>query len=47
VRAGAKARPQDEAPPPDEPPAPPVRPATPRSDKGAGLVSSSLDLSPR
>ena len=48
VRAGAKARPQDDAPPPpDEPPAPPVRPAAPRSDKGTGQVSTSLDLSPR
>lgn len=46
VRAGAKAQPQD-LPPPDEPPAPPVRPVAPRSDKGQGLVSSSLDLSPR
>lgn len=46
VRAGAKSQPQD-LPPPDEPPAPPVRPVAPRSDKGQGLVSSSLDLSPR
>jgi exosortase H (IPTLxxWG-CTERM-specific) len=47
VRACARANPQDDAPPPDEPPAPPpLLPEAPRSDKGAGLVSGSLDLSP-
>ena len=47
VRAGAG--PGDDARPPDEPPAPPppVRPVAPRDGAGAGLVSASLDLSPR
>lgn len=47
VRAGARGNKPQETPPPDEPPAPPVRPVTPAVGKGQGLVSQSLDLSPR
>lgn len=47
VRAGTKDRKPQGTPPPDEPPAPPVRPIVPAVGKGEGLVSQSLDLSPR
>ena len=46
VRVVVRSRPE-ESDPPEQPPAPPVLPVAPRGNPGKGVVSSSLDLSPR
>jgi len=46
VRVVVRSRPE-ESDPPEQPPAPPVLPVAPRGNLGKGVVSSSLDLSPR
>ena len=46
VRVVVRSRPE-ESDPPEQPPAPPVLPMAPRGNPGKGVVSSSLDLSPR